>query len=58
MLTAYSGAVFISIPAVTGAIVFAMGLRNKVTKDLCTLESKSGTERVCFLGFSLKYHSE
>ena len=58
MLTIYSDAVFISIPAVTGAVVFAMGLRIKVTKDLCALESKSGTERVCFLGFSLKYCSE
>lgn len=58
MLTVYSDAVFISIPAITGAPVFAKGLRIKVTKDLCALESKSGTESVCFLGFSLTCHSE
>lgn len=58
MLAIYSDAVFISIPTATGAIVFAMGLRIKVTKDLCALESKSGTESVCFLGLSLNYCSE
>lgn len=42
MLTIYSGAVFIRIPAVTDATVFAMGLRIRITKDLCALESRIG----------------
>lgn len=51
MFAIYSDAVFISIPAVTVTIVFTVGLRIKVTKDLCALENQSGTERVCFKGF-------
>lgn len=61
MLTFYSDAILISIPAVTGASIFAVGLGINVTKTLCTLGTNSGREslfsRVFFkIPFRINYH--